>query len=329
MARVGDLDQIWSKRKAIVALFPYVAWRDRGGDHRVVDAFLGIAKAPKIGTLLTEPITTLFEEAGRDSPNQVVTLLAPYADWDSLFGIDTVTWWAAAVMAVPYTEEVGQTVVDTLLQIASKAIYIPTDVWAWLNKQPSLPPICTGRSLGTNSGYVVRRVQALGDIQILKSYFLLVWSEWDAIHSDTCLVEMCTTIRRDLGGIGVNREVLIKRLDHVLGELDRGLEHLKQCNPSLDERHISAAREQYKTLKDILLEADREGLELLTRTSFRLITFNPLTRPQNHTRHSFAPFPSHVRSCVRNTRPSSPQLCASSAHCEFHFVTSSGSADPQ
>jgi len=289
MARDGDLDQIWSKRKAIVALFPYVVWRDRGGDHRVVDAFLGIAKAPKIGTLLTEPITMLFEEASPDSPNRVVTLLSPYAHWEFPFDSDTVTWWAAAIVAVPYTEEVGQSVVDTLLQITSDGLLrlsIPIDIWAWLKKRISLPPICKGRSVGTSYS-VVRMVRKLRDIKILESYFLLVWSEWDPIYSDAGLVEMCTSIREDLGGIVANREVLIKRLDHVLGELDRGLEHLKQCNPSLDERHILAAREQYNTLKKTLLEVDREALEVLTRTSSRPITsFNPPTRAQNHTPRS-------------------------------------------
>jgi len=331
MARVGDPDQIWSTRKAIVALFSYIVWQDRRGDHRLVDVFLGIAKAPRIGTLLTEPITMLFEEASSDPPNRVVTLLSPYTEWEFQFGGDTVTWWAAAVMTVPYTEEVGQSVVDTMLQIASAhhlESYIPTDIWAWLKKRPSLPPICEGRSVGIRA-YVVRTVRGLGDVEILESYLLLVWSEWNDISS-WGFAEMCTSIREDLGGIGVDRKVLIKRLDHVLGELDRGLEHFKQCNPSLNERHIPAAREQYKKLKEILLEADREALEILTRTSFRLITsFNPLTRAQNHTRHLFAPFLSHVRSRAHNTRPSFPQLRASFAHCGFPSVTSSGSVNPQ
>ena len=48
MARVEDLDQIRSKRKAIIALFPYAVWRERAGDNRMVDAFVCIAGAPKM-----------------------------------------------------------------------------------------------------------------------------------------------------------------------------------------------------------------------------------------------------------------------------------------
>jgi len=302
MARVGDLNQTWSKRKAIVAFFPYVVWQDRGGDRRVVDAFLGIAKAPEIArTFMAQPITRLFEEASPDSPNQVVTLLSRYAHWE--FGLDgnTVTWWAAAVMAVPYTEEVGQCVVDTLLQIASNGLCIPIDIWAWLKRQPSLPPICEGRSVGTRDT-VVRRVRELGDIKILESYFLLVWSEWDAIDSDAGLIEMCTSIRRDLGGIGMDREVLIKRLDHVLGQLDRGRWYLNQHNPGVDESRIRTAREQYRGLRRLLLGVDREALEILTSTSFRLInSFDSLMRPQNPTRRSSVPSPSHARSHAPTT----------------------------
>jgi len=86
-------------------------------------------------------------------------------------------------------------------------------------------------------------------------------------------------------------------LDHILGQLDRGLGHLQQQDPALDGYYIPEAREQYRKLKGILLEVDGGALGVLTRMSFGLInSFNPLTSPQNHTRHSFAPFLSHVRS---------------------------------
>ena len=109
MAQVEDPDQIWSKRKAINALFPYAVWRERGGDHRMVDAFLGIARAPNIGILVTEPIVTaLFDGASPGSSTRVVTLVSPYVRWVMPgFNKNTVTWWAAAALAVPYTEEVG------------------------------------------------------------------------------------------------------------------------------------------------------------------------------------------------------------------------------
>jgi len=67
IARTEDLGQIQSKCKAIYALFPYAIRRERGGDHWMADAFLGIARSPKIGTLMTQAITALSGEPGRDT----------------------------------------------------------------------------------------------------------------------------------------------------------------------------------------------------------------------------------------------------------------------
>jgi len=283
MARVADQDQILSKRKAISALFPYALWLERGGDHRMADAYLGIVRVPRVGRAVPHQIVTLFNEARPDLPNRVMTLMSPYIPWELWSDKDTlVTQWAAAALAAPYTEETGQSVVDTLLQIVSNESltpYIPVDIWVWLKKQPLLPPICRGRSMGT-SGHVVRRVRELGDVEILESYLLLVWSEWDYIHMGG-FAEMSRSIREDLGGIGMgpHREVLIKRLDHILGQLDRGLRHLKQQNTTLDEENIVTAKRQYRRLKEVLLEVDRGVLKILTRTSFRFINLFSLLTP--------------------------------------------------
>ena len=316
MAQIKDLDRIWSKRKTLVALFPYVVWQDRYGSHRMVDAFLGITRAPNIGMFMAEPITTLFAETGSNSPIRVVSLLSPYANWDT-WRLDgsTVALWAAAALAIPYTEEVGQSVIAALLQIATVyhlEQYVPAEIWAWLKRQPSLPPICRGRSVGTRDN-VVRRVRELGDVEILESYFLLVWSEWDYVDWHG-LRGMFTSIREDFNGIGMgrNREVLVKRLDHVLGELAKGLGHLKQQEPSLDEYHIPTAREDYKRLKDVLLEVDREALEILTRTPFRLYnSFNLLTPADIHR------MPLEVRLCA----PSSVSVVARPQHLLFVLPT--------
>ena len=251
---------------------------------------------------MTQLIATLLDEGVPNFPNRVVTLMSPCAHWRPSSNTNAVTRWAEAALTIPYTEEVGQSVIDTLLQIASVdrlLPYIPADVWAWLKKQPSLPPICHGRLVGT-ADHVVRKVRGLGDVGILEAYFLLVWSEWDLVRLDG-FREMCISIREDLGGIGMgrSREVLTKRLDHVLGELDRGLGHLKQQNPTFDEDHIPAAREGYGALRELLLKVDREALEILTRTLFRLFNlFDLLTSgcTQNPTRRSFALSLSHVHS---------------------------------
>jgi len=113
-----------------------------------------------------------------------------------------------------------------------------------------------------------------------KNDFVVKWRkwariviEWDIVSTEG-LAEMCTSIREDLGGIGVglHRENLTKRLGHVLGQLDRGLGHLKQHNPALREDHIRTTELQYRELKEVLLEVDRGALEILTRTPFKFIS---------------------------------------------------------
>jgi len=145
----------------------------------MVDMYLGIVKVPEVGRVIIQPIVTLFNEAGPDPPNRAVTLMSPYISWEWWTNKDTVAWWAAAALATPFMEEIGQSVVDTLFQIASNGSltpYIPVNIWVWLKGQPPLPPICCGRSMGTMD-HVVRRVRELGDVEILESYLLLVWSE--------------------------------------------------------------------------------------------------------------------------------------------------------
>lgn len=91
--------------------------------------------------------------------------------------------------------------------------------------------------------HTVYHIQALGNINILKSYLLLVWSEWSSLWCSGFHV-MYTSIRQDFSGIGMqcHRRDLIKRLDHVLGQLDLGLEYLRQHKPSLRERDFQCAK---------------------------------------------------------------------------------------
>jgi hypothetical protein len=119
-----------------------------------------------------------FHEA---SPRAIVLLL-PYIRWDwPIDREDLIQRWATAASAITYTEGIAQSVVDTLLQIASEEEllpYIPVNVWSWLTKRPPLPSTCLGRNIGT-CPHVLKAVRALKDIEVLKSYFLLVWSEWN------------------------------------------------------------------------------------------------------------------------------------------------------
>lgn len=53
------------------------------------------------------------------------------------FGGEEIARWATAALEVPYTEEVGQSTVSALLQIASinsLQAYIPLNLWSLLRK---------------------------------------------------------------------------------------------------------------------------------------------------------------------------------------------------
>jgi len=263
MALAEDQPLLHAKRKAISSLLPYVLRQERVGQQDMLGTLSHIATTMDseqfIWHCIQPYITALCNNPNPLSLDQVIILGSPHVPWRTgPHNENTVTRWATAASAVPYTEEVGESVVDALLHIASVDSlrpHIPIDIWAWLKKQPSLPHWSPGRSRATE-GHVVRHVRALGDIEVLKSYLLLVWSEWDFIWPDG-FGEMCTSIREDFGGIemGHHREDLIERLDHVLGQLDRGLGHFKERKPSLDAGHIQRAKDHYGELK-VLLEVD-------------------------------------------------------------------------
>ena len=105
---------------------------------------------------------------------------------------DLVQQWVATVSATLYTEEVARSVVGALLLIASEREllpYITLDTWLWLKKQPSLPRSCPCCFYGTRLN-IVKTVQGLEDIEFLKSYLVIVWSEWNATM-DEGFGEMC------------------------------------------------------------------------------------------------------------------------------------------
>ena len=258
MADAEEHHLIQSKHKAINALLPYAVLQEFGGKTGILDAFLHVARASKMPKFewhhAREYASTMFSKASLHT----IILVSPHIYWGLLTERrDLVQQWAAAISAVPYTEEVAQSVVGTLLQIAyySQLLpHIPTDIWSWLNKRPSLPPTCEGRYYGTRLP-VAKAVLELKDIEILKSYFLLVWSEWDHIK-DSVFDESCASIHEHFNEPwgGWHREELIQHLDHILTQLDQGLEHLQQHNPNLEEYHFQRMKDQYRKLKDTLLE---------------------------------------------------------------------------
>jgi len=164
-------------------------------------------------------MVALFDESSTPSLDRVITLVSPYLDWDNHhFNQNMVTRWSTAALAVPYTEEVGQSVVYTLLQIASVDAlrqHIPVSVWSWSRNRTFLPPVWVGGYIRTAK--VVHQIRALGNIEILKSYLLLIWLEWKYLDN-SAVTEMRTAIREVFNGAGMedHRKDLIGRLNHVL-----------------------------------------------------------------------------------------------------------------
>ena len=174
-------------------------------------------------------------------------------------------------------------------------------------------------------------IRALKDIEVLKSYLLLVWSEWD-ISCD--FSETCTSIRENFGGIGMghHRADLIQRLDHVLGQLDCRLDHLNRQNHYLNEGDIQEMKDRHRKLKEILPETNIEGitrtcypkvmlLSILTQVDIHRIPRNIYVRtspPMSIVSHldpttsfSFHPLASSVHE-LRYSRPFVPRLTAPS-----------------
>ena len=187
MINSEDRGPLQSKRKAITTLLPYAIRRERDGQPDMLDIFLRAARASNEWAFTWHQFRGYADGLLREASPRAVVLVLPFISWDWLtYQEDWIQRWAWAVSAAPDTERVAQSVVDTLLQIASKEKllpYIPVNIWSWLTKQPRLPAICLGRNVGT-SAHVVKAVRALKDIEILKSYFLLVWSEWNHFSPD-------------------------------------------------------------------------------------------------------------------------------------------------
>jgi len=220
--------------------------------------------------------------------SRAAVLAGPYIHWEREQSADAqglVSKWAEGISVAPRTEEVAGSVVDTLLQIAANPYlrpYIPANAWSWLNERPSLPPTCRGLSSGCDRD-IVRTVRALGDIGILTSYLITIWSEWRLLNYRD-FVEMQISIRQDHKGIGVcyHRTELIQRLDFIIINqepprptiLFRGytLHQLHERN-LLRER----MRYQYRELKKALQEMDREATEILNRMPSSFIFLSMLT----------------------------------------------------
>ena len=292
MAKVQDPYLLHPKFKAIATLFPYAIQRERCGERGLLDAILYFSSrrpGPKDlqrgpGAFTPFMFLAQSEVFGNASPRAAV-LVSPYMVWTPSAGAeDLIPKWVAAVSRVSSTEKIGQSVVDTLLQIAgnlSLQPYIPDDVWSWLNRRPSLPRVCLGRQL--ENGRALQTIQALDDIEIFASYLISVWSEWHHLHPDA-LIEMCASIRADFKGIGIGRHRtdLLQRLDYILRELDRWSRSNPEDGQIPSTYHRLRAKYQYGQLKRGLLEVDREATKILNRTPPSLMYFSLLIPADPH-----------------------------------------------
>lgn len=149
--------------------------------------------------------------------------------------------------------------VDTLLEIAaidSLRRHIHPEVWAWMKKRKPPPVLGSGWRRRTTPA-IVRYIRGLGDPEITKSYFLLVWSE-GYYTCVTSLREMEVTIREDFSGIRMrcHREDLINQLDKVLERLGLSKSHSVSKSTS-DNRAVTSSEgglQQYMELKEVLLK---------------------------------------------------------------------------
>ena len=273
---------ISTKRKAIATIFHFAISLERDGQQGMFDLALQVLRhAPGLQRFMWSQAQrhtdALFQESSAPSLNRAIVHTSPHRPWNC-WNENEVARWATAVLAVPYTEEVGQSVVSATLQIAYSDLlrpYIPIGVWELFKRQLSVPPLWEGQWSGTKPD-IIRHVRGLGDIEILKSLFLLVWSEWGPLF-DSGLTAMEISIREDFRGPGMrqHREDLVQRLDHILGELVRGPEYFRgEPGVYSPKNRIRKLKEQYTRLKEVLLEVEREAaMEPTPCTSPRLTPF--------------------------------------------------------
>ena len=257
MVEAADPNPILSKRKAVCTLLPYAILLEQDGQQGMIDAIFCAARASGSSKFMWRHIalyiSRLFETWSPTSLNRVIVLVSPYVHWPgALNNTLAVARWVAAVSVIPYTEEIGQSVVDGLFHIACVDLlrpHIPIEIWGWLKRQPSLPPVYRKAPKGGELTTLLY-VRGLGDIQLLKSYFILIWTDrWTPYGVAT---ETEGFLREDFGGIEMesHRRDLIDRLDHVLERLDQRLEG---CEESL-KYDLEAAKGRYTRFKIVLRE---------------------------------------------------------------------------
>jgi len=166
--------------------------------------------------------------------------------------------WMEAASAVPYTDAVGESVVVSLLNMASSdrlLPHIPMVARDWLNKRPVFPPECVAL-LPRATESAVQGIHQFGGAKLIALYLHIIWSEERKPRWYGEMPVMSRLIREELGGIEAAgyRTDLIRRLDHVLLRLDQSEEEWR-------------TKEKYGELRRELLEVDEKAMKILTGTS--------------------------------------------------------------
>ena len=223
----------------------------------MLNTFLRAVRASGVSDFVWYPIDQFVSTLHEASPRTVILASPHILRYFLTGGEGSIQRLAAAAARVPHTQEIAQSMVDTLLQIASErdlAPHIPASLWSWVSERPSLPPVCRGREVGTRT-CVVRAVRELRNVTISKSYLLVVWSERGALALDS-FQEMFALVCEGFGGIEMGRHQrdLIQHLNHVLRQLDQQLERF----PSYHD--LRETRRWYQKLMDLLVGMNAEAI---------------------------------------------------------------------
>jgi hypothetical protein len=208
-------------------------------------------------------IPKLLAEGSSTTLKRAAVLALPHLELAWLDSDDIHTFielWISAADALDDTEDVCQAVVDVLLQMAffhSVRAHITPKAWSWLNKRPDLPPRCRGRLLCSIGSNVLPAIRAHNDIELLTSYLITMWSEWDCA-GEWAFEGMCEALWEEFCGdgdeVGEYRKDLLGRLNLVLGELGKGLGYLRVRHPDMQPDEFEVIRKRYRELKRILVQ---------------------------------------------------------------------------
>ena len=168
--------------------------------------------------------------------------------------------WASAASRLRYTPEIGQSMVEVLLRMACMyqwRSHITWGTWGWLGRRPQLPPVCRARSLCCNNLGVISEVESLEDVEILRDYLIVVWSEWDWLAPWVCS-HMCAVIKRHFGGERErgHRDKLRDRLLHIQKQHNLGLDHLRKLGSEMTAACFQPTKEAYEALMETLSEVE-------------------------------------------------------------------------